>query len=1000
MTPSTIEATMINESLSELLLKKLDGLALELDGDLFSDRATRLMYATDASAYRELPLAVCRPRHEADIIRLTSFARQNKITLIPRAAGTSLAGQVVGRGIIADISRYMTSISAFNKKERWVRVEPGVIPEELNKEIRSSGLFFSPETSTSNRCMIGGMIGNNSSGLHSVVYGTTREHLLSVRMVLSDGSVAEFGDLNREGFDEKCRLENLEGRIYRNIRDILEDQVNVDAIRAEFPDPGVIRRNTGYALDELAASVIFSGEDSRYDAFNFCKLIAGSEGTLGIITEATLHLDPLPPPEKALIPIHVNSVLDAIRGNLIALKYAPVAVELMDQTILDLTEDNITQRRNRFFVKGHPGAILIVELAAEKMKDILHTAAAIETEFRNAGLGYHFPVLTGDEIPRVWSLRKAGLGVLSKMKGDAKPVSVIEDTSVLPSKLEGYISEFNLLLQKHDLGCVYHAHISVGELHLRPILDLKKEDDVDLFHTIARETALLVKKYRGSLSGEHGDGRLRGEFIPLMIGERNFALLRSVKNTWDPDGVFNHGKIIDSPPMNTFLRFTPGQFTPHPETIFDFSDDGGIIRHIEQCNGSGDCRKTAKMGGTMCPSYMASREEWTTTRARANILREFIGTKGLKNEFDHKEVYDILDLCLSCKACKSECPSSIDMAKLKGEFLQHWYDVHGIPFRTRIIAYITSVNKVGSLVPGLFNFFATNRLFSTLLKRILGFAAERSIPTLEPVTVWKWSGKNLQQLNDRLPVTAPEVNYFIDEFTNYNDSHIGITTIKLLNRLGIRVYVSKSGPSGRTFLSKGLLRTARKYARENVLLYRGLVNEERPLIGTEPSAILSFRDEYPELVGDVLKKDARELADNALMIEEYLVRLLNMGQIDQHIFTTASKTIRLHGHCQQKAVASTSDTLRILSIPENYSVTEIPSGCCGMAGSFGYEKEHYELSVKVGELVLFPEIRKAAKDTIIAVPGTSCRHQIRDGTSVEGKHPVEVLYEALRDNEC
>ncbi|MCF8346061.1 MAG: FAD-binding oxidoreductase, partial [Bacteroidales bacterium] len=619
MTIFHVDASMNNESVSDLLMEKLNDLASELDGDLYTDQATRLMYATDASAYRELPLAVCRPRHEADIVRLTKFSRENKMTLIPRAAGTSLAGQVVGRGLIVDISRYMTGISEFSEKERWVRVEPGVIPDELNKKIRSSGLFFSPETSTSNRCMIGGMIGNNSSGLHSVVYGTTREHLLSVRMVLSDGSVAEFGELNREEFDEKCRLDSLEGSIYRNIRDILDDQENINSIQKEFPDPGVVRRNTGYALDELAATAFFTGADSRYDTFNFCKLIAGSEGTLGIITEAILDLDHLPPPEKALVPVHLDSVMDAIRGNLIALKYSPAAVELMDQTILDLTEGNITQRRNRFFVKEHPGAILIVEFTAEKMEDILQTAAAMETEFRSAGLGYHFPVVTGEDIPRVWSLRKSGLGVLAQMKGDAKPVSVIEDTSVLPLKLEEYISEFNLLLQKYDLGCVYHAHISVGELHLRPILNLKMEDDVNLFHTIAREMALLVKKYKGSLSGEHGDGRLRGEFIPLMIGERNFELLRSVKKTWDPEGIFNRGKIIDSPPMNTYLRFTPGQYTPNPKTIYDFSDDGGIIRHLERCNGSGDCRKTAKMGGTMCPSYMATREEWTTTRARANI---------------------------------------------------------------------------------------------------------------------------------------------------------------------------------------------------------------------------------------------------------------------------------------------------------------------------------------------------------------------------------------------
>lgn len=989
---------LVNERIGEALATRLQALGTKLDGDLYTDLSTRLMYATDASAYRELPMAVCRPAHENDIISLVNFAIAHKLTLIPRAAGTSLAGQVVGRGLVVDISRYMTRVLEVNHETQRVKVQPGVILDELNQELRPSGYFFSPETSTSNRCMIGGMIGNNSSGLHSVVYGTTRDHIDSVRMVLSDGSVATFGELDRDGFEQKCTLESREGDIYRNIREILEDKENVAAIRAEFPDPGVVRRNTGYALDELAASAIFGREGAKYETFNFCKLIAGSEGTLGFITEATLRLDPLPPPVKALVPVHVDSVMEAIRGNLVALAHQPSAVELMDRTILELTRGNITQRKNRFFVEGNPGAILIVEFAAESMEEIQQKAADMEADFRRADLGFSFPLITGDDIPRVWNLRKAGLGVLSKMKGDAKPVSVIEDTSVLPSKLEDYITEFNQLLKVYNLECVYHAHISVGELHLRPVLNLKDPKDVALFHTIARETALLVKKYKGSLSGEHGDGRLRGEFIPLMIGERNFALLKAIKSAWDPQGIFNRGKIIDSPPMNTFLRYDPATFRSQPDTFYDFSDTGGILRHIEQCNGSGDCRKTEKIGGTMCPSYMATREEWTTTRARANILREFIGKQGKKNLFDHQEVYDVLDLCLSCKACKSECPSSVDMAKLKSEFLQHWYDAHGVPFRTRMIANITSLNRVGMLVPGLFNFFATNRLFSRLLKKALGFATERSIPTIGKMTVGRWAKLNLQRLNDRLPANAPEVSYFVDEFTNYNDTHIGIMTIRLLNKLGIRVFVYASASSGRTYMSKGLLRTARKIARENVSFFRGIVHEERPLVGTEPSAILSFRDEYPDLAGDALKADAAELSENTLMIEEYIGRLLDKNLVDRDLFTDAEKEVKLHGHCQQKAVASTAETMKMLSIPKNYTVSEIPSGCCGMAGSFGYEKEHYALSMRVGELVLFPEVRKSGHETIIAVPGTSCRHQLKDGTGIHGKHPVEILYTALTDH--
>jgi len=977
----------------------LEALSALIDGELYTDIATRIMYATDASAYRELPVAVARPMHERDIIELVNFAPKHQLTLIPRAAGTSLAGQVVGGGIVVDISRHMTQILETDVANRLVRVQPGVVLDEMNKSLSEHGLFFSPETSTSNRCMIGGMIGNNSSGLHSLVYGTTREHLHSVKMVLSDGSVATFGDLDREGFEARCMQKDFEGRIYRNIRDILVDETNIASINAEYPDRDVVRRNTGYALDELAFTSWFSKDSSAHEKFSFCRLIAGSEGTLGFITEATLKLDPVPPPEKALVPVHVNSVMEAIRGNLIALKHKPSAVELMDNTILELTRENLTQQKNRFFVKGKPGAILIVEFTSDSVAGLETAARAMEKEMRQAGIGDHFPFITGDNIPMVWALRKAGLGVLSKMKGDAKPVSVIEDTSVVPSKLENYITEFNQILEAHHLECVYHAHISVGELHLRPVLNLKDRDDVELFHIIAEETARLVKKYGGSLSGEHGDGRLRGEFIPMMIGKRNFELLCQLKDAWDPNGIFNRGKIIDSPPMNSSLRYTPGEETVQPETILDFSSEGGIMRHIEQCNGSGDCRKTEITGGTMCPSYMATREEFATTRARANILREFMSQKGRNSHYDHQEIYDILDLCLSCKACKSECPSSVDMAKLKSEFLQHWYDAHGIPFRTRLIAYITSINRMGMLMPGLFNFFVKNPVSSRLIKRVAGFAPERSIPVLGKMTLRRWIKKNLQGLNDKLPEDAPEVTYFIDEFTNYNDTHTGIITIRLLHKLGVRIFVYDAGLSARTFLSKGLLRTAQKHARKNVAVFRGLVHEERPLVGTEPSAILAFRDEYPDLVGSDLRPEARKIAEHALLLEEYIIRLQDKGHIDPGLFTRDQQTIILHGHCQQKAVASTAPTIRMLSIPENYRVSEIPSGCCGMAGSFGYEKEHYNLSMKVGELVLFPAVRKAGKGTVIAIPGTSCRHQVRDGTGVEGLHPAEILYNALNNSD-
>ncbi len=972
--------------------KKIEGLKDILDGDVFLDPGMLLLYATDASAYKETPLAVVRPKNKKDIKSLIIFCNKNKVPLIPRTAGTSLAGQVVGSGIVADVSKYMTRILEVNISERWVRVEPGVVLDELNQILESDGLFFAPETSTSNRCMMAGMLGNNSCGAHSILYGSTRDHTLEVTAFLSDGSEAVFGTLKPEEFYEKCKGDKLENKIYKEIHSMLSNEKNTNEIKKEFPDPSLNRRNTGYVLDLLAQSKPFNDGGEN---FNMCKLLAGSEGTLAFTTEIKLNLIPLPPKNKVLICVHFDSLESSFLGNLAILKYKPGAVEMMDRTILELTRDNITQKRNRFFVEGSPAVILIAEFARDSMEEIQEIAEAMEKDMRSKGLGYHFPLVEGNDIQKVWDLRKAGLGILSNMKGDAKPVPVIEDTAVKVKDLPVYMREFRDILDKYDKDCVYYAHIGSGEIHLRPVLNLKDKKDVELFHTIAMETAQLVKKYNGSLSGEHGDGRLRSEFIPIMIGEKNYHLLKRMKDAWDPNHLFNPGKIVDSPRMNTFLRYEPGMKTLDIETIFDFSTTDGYIRATEMCTGSGDCRKSELIGGTMCPSFMATRDEKNSTRARANMLRELLSNSILKNPFNQPELYDILDLCLSCKACKSECPSNVDMTKLKAEFMQHYYDTNGIPLRTRLIAYITSVNKLGSLLPGIFNFVISNTFLSGLFKRFIGFAKERSIPLLGPHTTTNWARRNLKKLNSTVK-TDHSIYLFIDEFTNYNDTYLGELSIRLLTSLGYRVTIASEHLSGRTFLSKGLLRTARKIAIKNVESLHTLIDNNTPLIGIEPSAILSFRDEYPELVGEILKEKSRKLATNTFMIDEFLANEMDEGRIAEELFTDESLNIKLHGHCQQKSIASTGPTKAILSFPKNYYVEEIPSGCCGMAGSFGYEKEHYELSMQVGELVLFPELRKTDMEIEIAAPGTSCRHQIKDGTKREAKHPVQILYEALK----
>ena len=970
------------------IYEKLAALKSVFKGDILIDDATRLIYATDASAYREKPLAVVLPRDKSDIKLLIELAHETKTSLIPRAAGTSLAGQVVGNGIVVDISRYMTKILELNVAEKWVIVEPGVILSELNQFLEADGLFFAPETSTANRCMMGGMLGNNACGAHSLVYGSTRDHTLEVDTILSDGTACSFGPLTQTDFDKKLLLEGLEGEIYRNIHQTLKDSTTQLQIRAEYPDPSLKRRNTGYAIDLLLETAPFT--KGKPD-FNFAKLLAGSEGTLAFTTAIKLNLVPLPPKEKALICVHFNTIKESLQANLIALKYQPVSIELMDKTVMDLTKKNIEQRKNRFFVQGDPGAILIVEFAEESKENLATKAASMEAEMLAAGFGFAFPMVAGPDMNKVWDLRKAGLGIINNMPGDAKPVAVIEDTAVNPAVLPDYIEEFDAMLAKYGKSCVYYAHIATGELHLRPILNLKDEKDVELFYEIALETAKLVKKYKGSLSGEHGDGRLRGEFIPLMIGDHNYNVLKEIKNTWDPQHIFNPNKIVDTPRMNTSLRYKPGQKTRELKSVFDWSKDLGILRAAEKCNGTGVCRKTEVTGGAMCPSYMATRNEKHSTRARANILREFLTNSTKENPYDHPEIYEVMDLCLSCKACKSECPSSVDVTKLKAEFLQHYYDANGAPLRAKLIANITSVNKLGSIFPAFTNLMMNNPLTQKMMMPVLGFAPKRRLPSLYKTTLDKWFKKNKPAAT-----TGRKIYLFNDEFTRFNDTQTGIYAILLLSKLGYEVVLPKHIESGRTFLSKGFVRKAQKIANENVKLLAPLISKENPLIGIEPSAILCFRDEYPELVHADLRAEAAMLSKNSFTIEEFLNSEFEKGNISSDLFTEEKREILYHGHCHQKSLASTRDALGLLNLPKNYTATEIKSGCCGMAGSFGYEKEHYDVSMKVGELVLFPAVRKASASMILTASGTSCRHQIHDGTGKDAVHPVEVLYRALK----
>ena len=981
-------------SVSEGLHSELAALAGRLNGELHTGRLLRQLYATDASEYQEMPTAVALPESESDVRELIAFAHRHHVGLIPRGAGTSLAGQVVGGGVVVDVGRHLNAILAFDPATRRVRVQPGVVRNELNRFLAPHGVWFGPETSTANRAMIGGMVGNNSCGSNSIVYGSTRDHLVSARGFLSDGSLATFGPLTAAEFAAKCAgPDGLETRIYRFVRDLLGDARNRQLVRDHFPKATVTRRNTGYALDALMDCAVFDPASDR--PFNLCRLLAGSEGTLFLGVEFELNCEPLPPP-GALMCAHFTSINESLQATLVAMRRRPFGCELIDRHILECTKTNLEQAKNRFFVQGDPGAVLVVEFRHAERAHLEREMAALAADFRAAGLGYAYPLVWGEDCNRVWDLRRAGQGLMANVEGDAKPREVVEDTAVAVEDLPAYIAEFDALLRdKYGVGSVYYAHAGAGELHTRPLFDLKTAEGLRMFRGIATDVAALVKKYRGSLSGEHGDGRLRGEFIPFMVGPECYAMMRRLKETFDPHGLFNPGKIIDTPPMDTSLRHSPGQPSPEYETIFDFSATQGILRAAEKCNGVGECRKSHLTGGTMCPSYMATRNEQDTTRARANLLRQVLThPRDVTNPWDSPEIKGVMDLCLSCKGCKSECPSNVDVARLKAEWQQHYHDTHGVPLRSRLVAGFASSMRLAARLPAVYNWLVSAPDTSRWIKQFSGFAVGRSLPRLQGTTLAAWHQKHANPAGRAYP--HGRVYLFCDEFTNYTDADIGIKAVELLNALGYEVVIPPHVESGRAQLSKGLVREARGLAIRNVELLRDLVNEGTPLIGLEPSAILGFRDEYPDLMPAPLRGAAKALARHVLLFEEFFGREIAAGRIRRESFRAEKKLIRLHGHCHQKALSSLNPAVAALELPAGHEVRLIPSGCCGMAGSFGFEAEHFAVSQQIGELVLFPTVRAAAPETVICAPGTSCRHQIEDATGRRAQHPAEILHAALR----
>lgn len=976
------------------ILSSIPHLQTDFDGEIYTDEKYRIIYATDASIYREKPIGVAYPKSEKDIIKLIQFASEHSISLIPRSGGTSLAGQCVGNGLVVDVSKYLNKLIEINEKENFAIVQPGIVRDELNFYLKPYGLLFGPDTSTANRATIGGMVGNNSSGNFSIVYHTTREHILEIEAILSDGKKVVFKKYSLTEIESKSLQNDAEGNIYKKLLEILRDEKNRLEIKNQYPHPSIHRRNTGYALDLLLKQMEEAESKNEAYSFNLCPFICGSEGTLCFITKIKVNLSPLPPPYSALICSHFNSINESMRSAVFVMKHNPTAVELTDKYILDCTKENIQQQKNRFFIQGEPEAIIINEITDFSPEKVLQRAQALANDLIENNLGYAHPIFTDkNQIKQIWDLRKASLGVLSNVKGKAKPVAVVEDTAVELNLLPEYIDEFDKLMERMHQRAVHFAHAGAGEIHLRPLLDLRLPEDKKRLRSIGEDVAHLVKKYNGSLSGEHGDGRVRAEFIPIALGSDIYELLKEIKYTFDPNNIFNAGKIVDAKPMDTDLRYDNYENAKEISTIFDFSATDGMLAMAEKCNGSGDCRKLPLSGGTMCPSYQATRNEKDTTRARANVLREFLTRSQHENRLAHPEIYEILDLCISCKGCTSECPSNVDMSTMKAEFLHHYYKKYSPNLRTKLFANFANAMALASLTPKISNFLISNSFTSSLIKQAFDIAPKRSLPKLSKQSLRSWYKQHAADFQPKNPIK--KVHLFCDEFINYNEAEIGIKAVFLLQRLGYSVHIAEHEESGRAALSKGFVTMAQNVARKNVAIFSNLLHEDDVLIGIEPSCILSFKDEYLKLVEKHNRSKAVALASRCMLIDEFISNEFEKGNINPKNFTKEKKRIRLHAHCHQKALSNASFSAQILSIPQNYTVENIPSGCCGMAGSFGYEKEHFEVSEKIGELVLFPSLRNEIEYDLIAATGTSCRHQIKDGLDKLALHPVEILYDAL-----
>lgn len=949
-------------------------LCRKIKGEAYFDDVTRYLYSTDASLYEIQPVGVVVARDKDDVVQAIRTAAKYGVTILPRGGGTSLAGQAVGQSLVIDCSKFMNRILELNVGEHWVRVEPGLVRDELNQQIKHTGLHFAPETATSNRANIGGMIGNNSSGTRSIVYGKTVDHVLEVRAILSNGDEVLFNELSPGEYEAKCQQQNLEGQIYREARRIVRE--NESAIRARFPQ--VMRRVGGYNLDELVGR----------ENWNLSKILTGSEGTLACIVEAKLKLEPLPK-ATALLVVHFNDLLESLRAAGTILKHGPAAVELLDRVIIELAHSNLEINKIFTFVQGKPHALLLVEFFGDSAGEARAKLAATETSLRQAGFGYAYvPALSPEEQARVWNVRKAGLGILQSMKGDAKPVAFIEDACVPVEVLPEYIEKVIGIVRRHGRDLSIYGHASVGVLHARPVLNLKRAEDVRILRQVSADVFDLVVRYGGAWSGEHGDGLVRSYLNEKFFGPKLYQAFRELKRAFDPPGLMNPGKIVEAPSLEENLRISPTYKTREIPTHFRFAEDGGINRAVEMCTGVGACRKT--MSGTMCPSYMATRDEQHSTRGRANALRAALSGRISTEHFTTPRLKEVFDLCLACKGCKAECPSNVDVAKLKYEFLSHYYDEHGTPLAVRLFARPDLLGQLNSRFAGLANALLKNARVRQVFERTLGIDRRRILPLYAKPSFSRWFTKRQQRQEGS---NAPGVVLFNDTFMNYHEPEIGEAAVQVLEALGYRVFLAGAGCCMRPAISNGLLRLARPPAESLVKRLHEFVTQGYKIVGCEPSCVSAIKEDYPDFVRD--QAMAKAVADNLMLVEDFIFQ-----HGEKKGFPAARPALHApilyHGHCHQKALFGTANSKAVLGKLTGCQVEEIDSGCCGMAGAFGYEKRHYEISMKIGEHRLFPAVQAAGADCRVVANGFSCRHQIEHATGRKAQHAIQVLAEAIR----